>query len=68
MAKQSSGPWIAGRRCVRPAHGQAHPARAAPPGYLLALIGDIVTMPGLPRVPAAFGIDLDASGEVTGVT
>ncbi|MFO0597692.1 MAG: formate--tetrahydrofolate ligase [Myxococcaceae bacterium] len=36
-------------------------------GFLLALTGDILTMPGLPKVPAAYNLDLAASGEVTGV-
>ncbi|MCW8918191.1 MAG: formate--tetrahydrofolate ligase [Gammaproteobacteria bacterium] len=40
---------------------------AAGAGYLLALTGDIVTMPGLPREPAAHAIDLDNSGSVTGI-
>lgn len=40
---------------------------AAGAGYLLALAGDIVTMPGLPRQPAAQRIGLGDDGEVTGV-
>jgi formate--tetrahydrofolate ligase len=40
---------------------------AAGAGYLLALTGDIVTMPGLPREPAAHAIDLDNDGKVTGI-
>jgi formate--tetrahydrofolate ligase len=36
-------------------------------GFLLALTGDILTMPGLPRVPASHRIDLNEAGEVTGV-
>ncbi len=40
---------------------------AAGAGYLLALTGDIVTMPGLPREPAAYGIDLDGSDGVKGI-
>ncbi|MES9885932.1 MAG: formate--tetrahydrofolate ligase, partial [Candidatus Sedimenticola sp. 6PFRAG1] len=40
---------------------------AAGAGYLLALTGDIVTMPGLPREPAAHNIDLDEDGEIVGV-
>ena len=40
---------------------------AAGAGYLLALTGDIVTMPGLPRSPAAHRIDLTDDGEVLGV-
>ncbi|MES9869025.1 MAG: formate--tetrahydrofolate ligase, partial [Sedimenticola sp.] len=40
---------------------------AAGAGYLLALTGDIVTMPGLPREPAAQGIDIDDDGVITGI-
>ncbi len=40
---------------------------AAGAGYLLALAGDIVSMPGLPRRPAAHGIDLSDDGEVVGL-
>jgi formate--tetrahydrofolate ligase len=40
---------------------------AAGAGYLLALTGDIMTMPGLPREPAAFRIDLSDDGEITGI-
>ena len=36
-------------------------------GYLLALAGDIVTMPGLPQEPAAYRIDLTEDGEVLGI-
>jgi formate--tetrahydrofolate ligase len=36
-------------------------------GFLLALTGEILTMPGLPRVPAALGLDLTEAGDVTGV-
>jgi len=40
---------------------------AAGAGYLLALTGDILTMPGLPRVPAARQIDLADDGEIVGL-
>jgi len=40
---------------------------AAGAGYLLALAGDIVTMPGLPSRPAARHIDLGDDGEVRGL-
>ncbi len=40
---------------------------AAGAGYLLALTGDIVTMPGLSRQPAAHRIDLSDDGEILGV-
>lgn len=37
-------------------------------GFLYALCGDIMTMPGLPSVPAFTRIDIDASGEVSGLS
>ena len=36
-------------------------------GFIVALTGDIMTMPGLPRVPAAEKIDIDAEGKITGL-
>ena len=36
-------------------------------GFLVALTGDIMTMPGLPKVPAAEKIDVDESGKITGL-
>jgi len=36
-------------------------------GFVVALCGDIMTMPGLPRVPAANSIGLDAAGRVRGL-
>jgi formate--tetrahydrofolate ligase len=36
-------------------------------GYLLALTGEILTMPGLPRQPASRNIDVAADGTITGV-
>ena len=41
---------------------------AAGAGFIVAICGDILTMPGLPRVPAAHGIGLDANGEVVGLS
>jgi formate--tetrahydrofolate ligase len=40
---------------------------AAGAGYLLALAGEILTMPGLPARPAALQIDLNDDGEITGL-
>jgi len=37
-------------------------------GYLYALAGEIMTMPGLPSNPAAFNFDLDKDGNITGLT
>ena len=36
-------------------------------GFIVALTGDIMTMPGLPRVPAAEKIDVDENGKITGL-
>ena len=36
-------------------------------GFLVALTGDIMTMPGLPKVPAAEKIDVDEKGKITGL-
>ena len=36
-------------------------------GFVVAICGDIMTMPGLPRVPAANTIGLDAHGEIEGL-
>jgi formate--tetrahydrofolate ligase len=36
-------------------------------GFVVALTGNIMTMPGLPKVPAAERIDLDDSGKITGL-
>ncbi|HEV8143671.1 MAG TPA: formate--tetrahydrofolate ligase [Methylomirabilota bacterium] len=40
---------------------------AAGAGFVVAYAGDILTMPGLPKVPAAEAIDLDADGNVVGL-
>ena len=36
-------------------------------GFVVALTGDIMTMPGLPKKPAAEGIDVNEDGEITGL-
>ena len=36
-------------------------------GFVVALTGSIVTMPGLPKHPAAYDIDVDAQGRITGL-
>ena len=36
-------------------------------GFIVALTGDILTMPGLPKVPAAEKIDVDENGRITGL-
>ena len=36
-------------------------------GFIVALTGNIMTMPGLPKVPAAEKIDVDENGKITGL-
>jgi formate--tetrahydrofolate ligase len=36
-------------------------------GFIVVLTGDIMTMPGLPAVPAAEKIDVDSTGRITGL-
>lgn len=36
-------------------------------GFIVALTGDIMTMPGLPKQPAAYKIDVDDDGNVSGL-
>ena len=36
-------------------------------GFIVALTGEIMTMPGLPKVPAACKIDVDETGKITGL-
>jgi formate--tetrahydrofolate ligase len=37
-------------------------------GFIVALTGDIMTMPGLPKVPAANGMDITENGEIIGLS
>ena len=36
-------------------------------GFIVALTGDIMTMPGLPKTPAAYKIDVDSDGKIDGL-
>ncbi len=36
-------------------------------GFIVVLTGDIMTLPGLPKVPAACAIDIDANGNISGL-
>ena len=36
-------------------------------GFVVVLTGDIMTMPGLPKHPAAMDIDVDVHGKITGL-
>ena len=37
------------------------------PGFVVVLLGDIMIMPGLPKVPAAEMMDVDANGQTVGL-
>ena len=36
-------------------------------GFVVAFAGDIIAMPGLPKIPAAENIDVDERGEIVGL-
>ena len=36
-------------------------------GFIVALTGNVMTMPGLPKTPAAYSIDVDENGKITGL-
>ncbi|TYS18857.1 formate--tetrahydrofolate ligase [Rossellomorea vietnamensis] len=36
-------------------------------GFIVALTGEVMTMPGLPKIPAAYGMDVDEKGNVSGL-
>ena len=40
---------------------------AAGAGFVVVIAGDLMTMPGLPKVPAAENIDVDANGNISGL-
>ena len=40
---------------------------AAGAEFVIMICGDVMTMPGLPKVPAASNIDVDAQGRITGL-
>lgn len=41
---------------------------AAGAGFVVPILGDIMRMPGLPLNPSAYKIDIDADGNITGIT
>ena len=40
---------------------------AAGAGFVIAITGSIMKMPGLPKVPASNNIDVDKDGNITGL-
>ena len=62
----SDDPSLMGRpRGFRITVNQVRPSAGA--GFLVALTGSIMTMPGLPRHPAAYNMDIDENGRITGL-
>lgn len=54
----------------RPEHFKIHIREVyvnAGAGFVVALTGAVMTMPGLPKVPAANGIDVNEEGTITGL-
>ncbi|MGI6003144.1 MAG: formate--tetrahydrofolate ligase [Lachnospiraceae bacterium] len=54
----------------RPEHFDLHVREvyvSAGAGFVVVITGNIMTMPGLPKVPAAEGIDVDENGRITGL-
>ena len=41
---------------------------AAGAGFVVMVTGDIMTMPGLPKVPASDHIDIDENGNIVGLS
>jgi len=37
-------------------------------GFIIPILGEIMRMPGLPNIPAAEGMDIDANGKITGLS
>ncbi|MFM9834855.1 MAG: formate--tetrahydrofolate ligase [Methylophilaceae bacterium] len=37
-------------------------------GFVVAICGDVMTMPGLPKIPASSRIDIDSQGKITGLS
>jgi formate--tetrahydrofolate ligase len=44
---------------------EVYPSAGA--GFVVAVLGSIMTMPGLPKEPAAYRIDVDSEGNITGL-
>ncbi len=44
---------------------EVYPSAGA--GFAVAVLGSIMTMPGLPKTPAAYNIDVDSEGNITGL-
>ena len=54
----------------RPEHFKIHVREvyvSAGAGFVVVLTGAVMTMPGLPKKPAAYGIDVDDNGVITGL-
>ena len=63
----SDDPTLAGRARRASPSPCANVKVSAGAGFLVALTGEIMTMPGLPKVPAAERIDVDENGKISGL-
>jgi formate--tetrahydrofolate ligase len=41
---------------------------AAGAEYIVMICGDVMTMPGLPKIPSSASVDVDADGRITGLS
>lgn len=70
MAKNQYSLSDDARKLGRPSGFDIHVREAyvsAGAGFVVALTGAVMTMPGLPRIPAANGIDVTEDGKITGL-
>lgn len=70
MAKNQYSLSDDAKKLGRPVHFDIHIREvyvSAGAGFVVALTGAIMTMPGLPKVPAANGIDVSDEGKITGL-
>ena len=70
MAKNQYSLSDDAKKLGRPANFDIHIREvyvSAGAGFVVALTGAIMTMPGLPKIPAANGIDVSEDGKITGL-
>ena len=56
---------MARRRASRITVREFRPSLGA--GFIVALTGKVLTMPGLPKRPAALNMDIDENGQISGL-
>ena len=67
LAKEGGVSFIFGSQSIEDEAAMVARAKNFKAGFVVVLTGDILTMPGLPKFPAAEKIDVDESGRLTGL-